>query len=324
MSMAKDFCRWGNDVVAKESTAINNLQQRIDENFAHACEILLHCEGRVVVLGLGKSGHIGNKISATLASTGTPAFFVHAAEASHGDFGMITANDVLLVISNSGKTNEILTLLPLIKHLNIPLISLSGDIHSPLARQAIVNIDIGVPEEAGPIDLAPTCSTTATLVMGDALALALLHARNFSAADFARVHPGGTLGKRLLLTVGQLMHGDAKIPRITVKTLLKDALVEMTAKRLGMTTIVDVNGKLLGIFTDGDLRRALENEVDIMQTNIDTLMSTECKTTHADKLVFEVFNEMEQHKITAMPVIDTKQHVIGVIHLHDILQAGLI
>ena len=324
MSTNQDFRRWGSDVVNKAVKAINNLGQRIDENFVRACEILLHCQGHVVVLGVGKSGHIGNKIAATLASTGTPSFFVHATEASHGDFGMITTNDVVLAISNSGKTNEILTLLPLIEHLHIPLISLSGDVHSPLAHQAMVNIDIGVSEEVGPLDLAPTCSTTATLVMGDALAIALLRARDFSTADFARTHPGGTLGKRLLLTVEQLMHSDTKIPRIREKTLLKDALLEMTTKRLGMTTIVDADDRLLGIFTDGDLRRAIEHEVDVMQTSIDTLMSTKCKTTHANKLVFEVFNEMEQHKITAMPVINNDHHVIGVIHLHDILQAGVI
>ncbi len=324
MRTRKDFLHWGNSVVAKEITAIDNLRQRIDENFANACEILLQCQGRIVVLGLGKSGHIGNKIAATLASTGTPAFFVHAAEASHGDFGMITANDVIMAISNSGKTHEILTLLPLIKYLNIPLISLTGDVHSPLARQATVNINIGVPEEAGPLDLVPTCSTTATLVIGDALAMALLHTRDFSAADFARVHPGGTLGKRLLLTVEQLMHGGVKIPRITKKTSLQDALIEMSVKRLGMTTVIDADGKLVGIFTDGDLRRALENQVDFMKASIDTLMTTECKTTHADQLVFTVFNQMEQHKITAMPVIDNQHLVIGVIHLHDILQAGII
>ena len=324
MAINKDFCAWGSDVIDKEAAAILNLRERIDHNFADACELLLNCNGRIVVLGLGKSGHIGNKIAATLASTGSPAFFVHAAEASHGDFGMITNSDVVLAISNSGKTNEILTLLPLIKHLNINLISLTGDSNSPLAQQASVNIDIGVPEEAGPLDLAPTSSTTATLVIGDALAIALLHARGFSEEDFARSHPGGTLGKRLLLTVQQLMRHHEAIPQVLESALLKDTLVEMTAKRLGMTTIVDHQNKLLGIFTDGDLRRAIESGTDIMQMTMTKLMTTNCKTTATDKLAFEVFNEMEQHKITAIPVVDTQHQVIGVIHLHDILQAGII
>jgi len=324
MTTKKDFCKWGHDVLEKEAAAILNLRSSLNENFTRGCELLLNCRGRIVVLGLGKSGHIGKKIAATLASTGSPAFFVHATEASHGDFGMITDADVVLAISNSGKTNDILALLPLIKHLRIPLISLSGDTHSPLAQQATVNIDIGSPEEAGPLDLAPTSSTAATLAIGDALAIALLHARNFNAQDFARTHPGGTLGKRLLLTVGQLMKQGKAKPCILATAQLQDALMEMTAKCLGMTTIIDTQGKLLGIFTDGDLRRTLESGQSSMQTEIAELMTIDCKTTTIDKLVFEIFNEMEQLKITAMPVIDANQRVIGVIHLHDILQAGVI
>ncbi len=324
MAKIQDFCTWANEVIDKEASAIENLRKCIDDNFALACQQLLKCEGRIIVLGLGKSGHIGNKIAATFASTGSPAFFVHAAEASHGDFGMITANDVVLAISNSGKTNEILTLLPLIKHLDIDLISLTGDADSPLAQQATVNIDIGAPEEAGPLDLAPTSSTTATLVIGDALAIALLRARGFSAADFARSHPGGTLGKRLLLTVKQLMRQRQDIPKVSPDALLKDVLVEMTAKRLGMTTIVDDEDTLLGIYTDGDLRRTLEHGINVMQTTITDLMTTNCRTTSAEKLAFEIFNEMEQHKITAMPIVNEQHQVIGVIHLHDILQAGVI
>ena len=325
MVKTQDFCTWANEVIDKEIAAINNLHKYIHDNFASACKLLLQCKGRIVVLGLGKSGHIGNKIAATFASTGSPAFFVHAAEASHGDFGMITANDVVLAISNSGKTNEILTLLPLIKHLNIDLISLTGDADSPLAQQATVNINIGSPEEAGPLDLAPTSSTTATLVIGDALAIALLRARGFSAADFARSHPGGTLGKRLLLTVKQLMRQHQDIPKVSPSSLLKDVLVEMTVKRLGMTTIVDDENTLLGIYTDGDLRRTFEHgEKNMLQTMIRDLMTISCRTASDDKLAFEVFNEMEQHKITAMPVINSQDQVIGVIHLHDILQAGVI
>ena len=324
MITKKDFCKLGHQVIDKETAAVINLHASVNENFAQGCELLFNCKGRIVVLGLGKSGHIGNKIAATLASTGSPAFFVHAAEASHGDLGMITNADVVLAISNSGKTHEILTLLPLIKDLGVPMVSLSGDIYSPLAQQATVNINIGVPEEAGPLDLAPTCSTTAALVIGDALAMALLHARDFNEQDFARTHPGGTLGKRLLLTVEQLMKRDSAKPCVLDTAKLKDALLEMTAKRLGMTTIVDAKGALLGIFTDGDLRRTIEHQHNIMQTNICELMTINCKTTTADKLVFEVFNEMEQSKITAMPVIDPQQQLIGVIHLHDILQAGII
>jgi arabinose-5-phosphate isomerase len=324
MKNTKDFLNWGREVIRKEASAISTLENNINEEFNEACELLFACEGRIVVIGVGKSGHIGHKIAATLASTGSPAFFVHAAEASHGDFGMITRNDVVLAISNSGKTNEILVLLPLIKHLNIPLVSLTGAPNSPLAQGATVNLDIHVPEEAGPLDLAPTCSTTACLVMGDALAIALLQARGFKKEDFARSHPGGTLGKRLLLRVNQLMHTGNKTPKISRDTVLKEALYEMTSKHLGMTTVVDEQNVLLGVFTDGDLRRALEQKTDIETTPIYQLMTTQCCTTTTDTLAYEVFNEMERFKITSMPVIDAEQHVVGVVHLHDILQSGVI
>lgn len=324
MNNRKDFCKWGKEVVEKETAAVKNLLTCINDDFARACELIFTCEGRLVVIGLGKSGHIGNKIAATLASTGTPAFFVHAAEATHGDFGMITANDIVLAISNSGKTTEILVLLPFIKHLNIPLLSITGNPKSPLAQAATINLNIDVPTEAGPLDLAPTSSTTACLVMGDALAIALLQARDFKKEDFARAHPGGILGKRLLLNVNELMRTGEQIPKVTNKVSLKEALCEMTSKHLGMTTIVDDDDQLLGIFTDGDLRRTFENQCDLENSNIAELMTQDCKTTTPEALAFEIFNEMEQYKITAIPVIDNHKHIIGIIHLHDILQSGVI
>jgi arabinose-5-phosphate isomerase len=324
MTKKHDFCAWAIDVIECEAAAITELQKKITPAFAQACEILFHCQGHIVVMGIGKSGHIGNKIAATLASTGSPAFFVHAAEACHGDFGMITPRDVVIAISNSGKTNEILTLLPFIKSMEIPLISLTGDINSPLAKEATVCIDIGVPYEAGPLDLAPTASTTATLVIGDALAIALLRARDFTAEDFARTHPGGTLGKRLLLRVDELMLTGSAIPMVSPNTLLKSALFEMTAKRLGMTTVVDEVGHLLGVFTDGDLRRAIESDTNFFTTSISELMTHPCKTTTSDVLAYEIFNKMENFKITALPVVDADNIVIGLIHLHAILESGVI
>lgn len=320
----KDFCKWAKVVIEKEKTAIESLLTCINDDFVNAGELIYQCKGRVVVIGLGKSGHIGNKIAATFASTGTPAFFVHAAEASHGDFGMITKEDIVLAISNSGTTNEILILLPLIKHLNIPLISLTGNPHSPLAQGATVNLCIQVAEEAGPLDLAPTSSTTACLVMGDALAIALLQARDFKKEDFARAHPGGRLGKRLLLNVKQLMRKEQHTPKVKSDATLKEALFEMTSKHLGMTTVVDEHDTLLGIFTDGDLRRTFEQYNDLESHRINELMTKDCKTTTTDTLAYEIFNEMEQHKITAIPVTNENNQVIGVIHLHDILQSGII
>ena len=324
MASTKQFCAWGLDVLRKEAQAIINLEQHIDERFAQACEILLNCKGHVIVIGLGKSGHIGNKIAATLASTGCPSFFVHAAEATHGDFGMITADDVVLAISNSGKTSEILTLLPHIKQLQVSLISITSDPKSPLAQEATVNLNTGVEREAGPLDLAPTSSTTATLALGDALAIALIRARNFTREDFARSHPGGVIGKRLLLRVSELMHTDASIPMVHTNALIKDALIEMTAKRLGMTTIVDDDNRLLGIFTDGDLRRIIEHGYNLTDTHIADLMVRNCKAIDQDILAFEALTEMENHKITAMPVVDHNRKIIGVLHMHDILQAGVI
>jgi arabinose-5-phosphate isomerase len=324
MTTVKQFCTWGLEVLRKEAQAIHNLEQYIDEHFAQACEILLNCKGHIIVIGLGKSGHIGNKIAATLASTGSPAFFVHAAEATHGDFGMITADDVVLAISNSGKTNEILTLLPHIKQLDVTLISITSDPNSPLSQEAKINLNTGVQREAGSLALAPTSSTTATLALGDALAIALTQARNFTHEDFARSHPGGVIGKRLLLRVSELMHTGTTIPKVHTDALIKDALIEMTAKRLGMTTIVDDDDHLLGIFTDGDLRRVIEQGHNLMNSHIADLMVRKCKTIQQNLLAFEALTEMENHKITTIPVVDAKQKILGVLHMHDILQAGVI
>ncbi|MSP52887.1 MAG: KpsF/GutQ family sugar-phosphate isomerase [Gammaproteobacteria bacterium] len=324
MTTMKQFTIWGLEVLRKEAQAIHDLEHYIAEHFAQACEILLNCKGHIIVIGLGKSGHIGNKIAATLASTGSPAFFVHASEATHGDFGMITADDVVLAISNSGKTSEILTLLPHITQLAVKLISITSDPTSPLAQEAAVNLNTGVQHEAGPFALAPTSSTTATLALGDALAIALMRARNFTHEDFARSHPGGIIGRRLLLRVSELMHTGKMIPKVHADALIKDALIEMTEKRLGMTTIVDDDDRLLGIFTDGDLRRVIEQGHNLTDSHIVDLMVRECKTIQQNILAFEALTEMETHKITVMPVVDAKQTVLGVLHMHDILQAGVI
>lgn len=319
----KKVLHMGLQVVELESTAVNNLRQRIDENFFQACEYLHACQGHIVVIGMGKSGHIANKIATTLASTGSPAFFVHPGEASHGDLGMIRKDDVVIAISNSGSTPEILAILPIIKYLNVILITLTSVPNSPLAKAADVNIDIGVRKEACPLGLAPTSSTTATLVMGDALAVALLESRGFSKDDYALSHPGGMLGKRLLLKVSDLMHIGKDIPKIYIDQNIKDALLEMTAKRLGMTTIVDNDDTLLGIFTDGDLRRALDKGVDINTAEIKNIMTKQCKTIVADVLAIEALELMEKHNILVLVVTDANKKVIGVIHMHDILKSGI-
>jgi arabinose-5-phosphate isomerase len=323
MATPQEFCQLGLAVIETEAKAVAALSQRIDQQFAAACQHLLTCEGRIVVIGIGKSGHIGSKIAATLASTGSPAFFVHPSEASHGDLGMITQKDVVLTISNSGETLEIITLLPNIKRLGVPLITLTGNPHSTLAKIATVNIDVSVEIEACPLGLAPTSSTTATLVMGDALAVALLQARGFTADDFAFAHPGGTLGKRLLLQVDNLMHIGDKIPKVTENTYITEALLEMTNKRLGMTTVISPEGKLLGIFTDGDLRRALDRQLDLHQSKISEVMTHNCKTLPSGTLAFEALKLMETLKITSLPIIDHQNAVLGVIHIHDLLSCGV-
>lgn len=307
-----------------ERDAIDALTGRIDDQFTRACEVIMACRGRVVVTGMGKSGHIGNKIAATLASTGTPSFFVHPGEASHGDMGMITPQDVVIAISNSGNTSEVVTILPLIKRMGTPLISMTGNANSTLAREAVANLDISVAVEACPLGLAPTSSTTATLVMGDALAVALLEARGFSAEDFAFSHPGGSLGRRLLLKVSDIMHTGDRIPVVNENTPLSGALLEISRKGLGMTTVVDDRGNLCGIFTDGDLRRTLDRSVDIHNTPIKDVMTRHGKTIEADHLAAEALNIMEEMKINALPVLGGSGELVGAINMHDLLRAGVI
>lgn len=311
-----------NHVIAIEAEAVAQLANRIDDRFVHACRLMLACQGRIVVLGIGKSGHIGGKIAATLASTGTPAFFVHPAEANHGDMGMITAQDVVTALSNSGETDEILTLLPLIKRLGAPLIALTGNPDSTLAKAADVHIDVSVAQEACPLGLAPTSSTTATLAMGDALAVALLEARGFTVEDFARSHPGGRLGRRLLLLIDDVMHVGEQMPRSAPDDRLKDALLEMSRKGLGATVIADQTGQVLGIFTDGDLRRALDRQVDIHSTRVADVMTHQCKTITPGTLAAEALRMMQQYKINALPVVNSTGKLVGVLNMHDLLRAG--
>ena len=299
------------------------LRQRIDRQFTGAIDLLLSIEGRVVVTGMGKSGHIGNKIAATLASTGTPALFVHPGEACHGDMGMITKADAVILLSNSGSTNEITALLPLLKRLGVPLIAMTGNPDSVLARAADVHLDVGVEEEACPLDLAPTASTTAALVMGDAVAIALLERRGFTAEDFALSHPGGALGRKLLTRVSDLMVSGADIPKVTPETTLPDALMEISAKGLGMTTVIDNTGQLLGIFTDGDLRRALEEHGDISAVKVKDVMSQSAKTIDANALAVEAVTIMEREGISALVIAGNHNEVDGVIQLLALLRAGV-
>ena len=299
------------------------LRHRIDHQFAVAVALLLSVEGRVVVTGMGKSGHIGNKIAATLASTGTPALFVHPGEACHGDMGMITKADAVILLSNSGSTNEITALLPLLKRLGVPLIAMTGQSDSVLARAADVHLDVGVEEEACPLDLAPTASTTAALVMGDAIAIALLERRGFTAEDFALSHPGGALGRKLLTRVSDLMVSGKDIPSVIPETTLPDALMEISAKGLGMTTVIDNTGQLLGIFTDGDLRRALEEHGDISAVQVKDVMSQSAKTIDANALAVEAVTIMEREGISALVIAGDNNEVDGVIQLLALLRAGV-
>jgi arabinose-5-phosphate isomerase len=297
---------------------------RLGGEFARACRICLMCRGRIVVMGLGKSGHIGGKIAATLASTGTPAFFVHAGEASHGDIGMITREDVLLALSNSGETDEILKIVPVIKRLGVPLIALTGNAGSTLAQSSTVHLDIGVPAEACPLNLAPTASTTAALAVGDAIAVTLLKARGFTEEDFARSHPAGTLGRRLLLHVSDVMRTGAQVPKVAPDTPLADGLMEVTRKGLGMTGIVDQADRVLGVFTDGDLRRALDRAADLRRTRMDEVMTRQAKTVHAGMLAAEAVLLMETHRITALLVVDADDKLVGALNVHDLLRAGVV
>jgi arabinose-5-phosphate isomerase len=311
--------------IATEARAIEALHDRIDASFLRACQLMFECGGRVVVSGMGKSGHIARKIAATLASTGTPSFFVHPGEASHGDLGMITQKDVVLALSNSGETDELLTILPLIKRQGIPLIAMTGNSGSSLARLADVHLDTSVPAEACPLGLAPTSSTTAALVMGDALAIALLEARGFTDEDFARSHPAGSLGRQLLLKISDVMHVDTKIPMVGADVTMTEALVEMTHKGLGMTAIVDSERRLLGVFTDGDLRRAVDDDdIDLRTTAVTRLMTPHPKTIAADKLAVEAARLMEAHKIHALLVVDDDNRVVGALNIHDLLRARVV
>jgi arabinose-5-phosphate isomerase len=311
-------------VLAIEAQALITLKNKLDQRFVDACKLLLGCEGRIVVTGIGKSGHIGNKIAATFASTGSPAFFLHAAEASHGDLGMLKPSDVVLAISYSGSSDELLTLLPGIKRLSIPLISLCSQADSPLAKAADVHLDISVEKEACPLGLAPTASTTCTLALGDALAVSLLHARGFSEEDFAMSHPGGRLGRRLLLRVSDLMYNESDTPMISANVLLPQALLEMTTKGLGMVTIIDDDQNLLGVFTDGDLRRAIDEEHDLRNIRIIDVMTAGGHTTTADTLAFNAVALMQQNRITTLPVVNEKNRLIGAISMHTLLGAGVV
>jgi arabinose-5-phosphate isomerase len=312
----------GRRALGIEAAAVEALAPRLDATFVAACRICLACAGRVVVTGMGKSGHVGGKIAATLASTGTPAFFLHPAEASHGDIGMIAREDVVLAISSSGETAEVVTLLPYVKRLGVPLIAMTGNPRSTLAREAAVHLDVSVAEEACPLNLAPTASTTATLAMGDALAVALLEARGFTAQDFARSHPGGALGRRLLVHVEDVMRrGDEQLPRVAPDAPLSEGLLEMSRKGLGFTTVVDDAGRVLGVFTDGDLRRALDHAVDVRNTRMREVMTTGAKSIGPRELAAEAVHIMETHRITALPVLDEQGRLVGALNVHDLFRA---
>nr|WP_269465648.1 KpsF/GutQ family sugar-phosphate isomerase [Woeseia oceani] len=307
-----------------ESRAVSALAGRLDDSFAKACQLCLDLTGRVVVTGMGKSGHIARKIAATLASTGTPAFYMHPAEASHGDLGMITGQDLMLAVSNSGETQEVITILPLVKRMGAKLISMTGKPKSTLAKAADVHFDVSVEEEACPLNLAPTASTTATLAMGDALAVALLESRGFTAEDFALSHPSGSLGKRLLLRVADVMHSGEAIPMVTADVSLSAGLVEMSQKGLGMTAVVDQQQHILGIFTDGDLRRTLDSGVDVHKVPMAEVMHRNCKTIPVDILAAEAIHVMEEHKINGLLVINEDGVLVGALNIHDLFRAGIV
>ena len=317
------FTAAGQRALKIEVQALQALLPRIDARFAAACRVCLECSGRVIVSGMGKSGHIGGKIAATLASTGTPAFFLHPAEASHGDIGMITRGDVLLALSNSGETPEVIMLLPHLKRLGVPVIAMTGNSQSTLARAAAVELDVSVPAEACPLNLAPTASTTATLAMGDALAVALLEARGFTAEDFARSHPGGSLGRRLLLHVADVMRTGADVPRVLASTALSQGLIEMSRKGLGLAVVIDAADKLIGVFTDGDLRRALDVQIDVHKASMADVMTSPCRSIAPNELAAQAVHVMELHRITALPVADSDGRLVGALNVHDLLRAGV-
>lgn len=321
---AKRLADMGKAVLAVEAKALADLIETIDPSFVQAAGFMLRCEGRVVVLGMGKSGHIGGKVAATLASTGTPAFFVHAGEASHGDMGMITDKDVVLAFSNSGETEELTVLLPLIKRLGVPLIAVTGTRDSTLATAATVHIWVEVKEEACPLGLAPTSSTTAALAMGDALAIAMLQTRGFTESDFAKAHPGGVLGRRLLLKIDDLMHKGGAMPVVRPETRLSDAVAEMNRSSLGLTAVVNETGEVEGIFTDGDLRRVFERNEDLRKVQIKDVMTRNCRTIARGALAAEALHVMQDHRINALLVLDDTSRLIGVLNMHDLLKARVL
>lgn len=322
--MSNDFIATARRVLELEARTLSELVATVDHNFTHACEHLLACRGRVIVTGMGKSGHIGNKIAATLASTGTPSFFVHPAEASHGDLGMITSDDAVIALSNSGETGEVLAILPVIKRKGALLIGVTGRADSTLARLADIHLLVAAREEACPLNLAPTSSTTAALAMGDALAIALLEARGFTAEDFALSHPGGALGRRLLLTVNDVMHSGERLPTVSSNASLSQALLEMTRKGLGMTTVIDEQDRLAGVFTDGDLRRMLDRGIDVRQAAITEVMSINPITITSGRLAAEALQIMESRKINGLIVCDEQQRPLGALNMHDLLRAGVV
>ncbi len=320
---SKRLIEMGREALQIEARAVAALVDRLGDDFAMACRMLLACRGRVVVSGMGKSGHVGGKISATLASTGTPAFFLHPAEASHGDLGMVAKGDVVLAISYSGETAELLTILPLFKRMEAPLIAMTGNPLSTLARESEAHLDISVPAEACPLNLAPTASTTATLAMGDALAVALLKHRGFTEEDFARSHPGGTLGRRLLLRVSDVMRRGDDLPMVRPETSLPEGLLEMSRKRLGLTAVVDGNRHVVGIFTDGDLRRALDRSVDIHKSTMADVMTRGCRSIGPQELAAEAVLMMEKHAVNGLLVLDEQGVLVGALNVHDLLRAGV-
>jgi arabinose-5-phosphate isomerase len=321
--MNVEFCKLGLAVIENEAQAVSQLSQKIGDEFAKACELLLACQGRIIVMGVGKSGHIARKISATLASTGSPAFFVSPGEAGHGDFGMITKDDVILALSNSGNNNEFITLIPLISRQGISMVSLTGNLNSPLAKASKVALDVGIEFEACPLGLAPTTSTTVSLVMGDALAVSLLTAKGFSSDDFALSHPAGALGRKLLVKTDELAHTGDAMPLVSQETLVKDALIEITEKKLGMAIIYNSNAALAGVFTDGDIRRTLNSGLSIQDTPIKEVMSKNVRTISRGTLATEALNLMQKNKITSLVIVNDDNTPYGVIHLHNLLNAGV-
>ena len=317
-----DFIRIGKKVLDIESIAISKLKDQLDNNFDTACQLCLDCSGKIIVMGIGKSGHIADKLAATLASTGTPSFFVHPGEASHGDLGMISKSDVVMALSNSGKTEEIVSLLPILKNMGIKIIALTGDDKSAIATASDVHIDVGVEEEACPMNLSPTASTTAALAMGDAIAVALLEKRGFSVEDFAKSHPGGSIGKKLLLLVQDIMHTDEEIPIVLQDDKLALGLIEMSEKALGMTAVINEKNELVGIYTDGDLRRTLEENVDIQTTLMREVMTQNCVTVKPNLLAVKAVEIIQENKITSLVVVKENK-IVGALNIHDLFRAGV-